>query len=324
MRNHLILQRYSRRSEIWGLCPRGDCTKKPMRPDHRVRAGRRSRCAVTGTEQVIRWSTAGAVVGVAAVAAAASYEHAYELVPAHGEAGWTARLVPLTVDGLIYASSMVMLDAARRKTPVPALARWLLGLGIAATLAANVAHGLGHGLIGAAVSAWPAVALVGSYELLMMVIRGAQSAPQAMSATTGMPDPLCADAVQAFSDELAADRVPSIRAIRLRLHVGQPRAQHLQDYLIARTQGRPGSSHVRSLGARGPRSEGRRRHNRTGGRAGGRVRCSADVSSLTSVRTDGCCSSLKTEAQDGPCPNKDPRIGTQRLANEQLHLCHTP
>ena len=67
-----------------------------------------------------------------------------------------------------------MLDSARRKTPIPVLARWLLGLGIAATLAANVAHGLGHGLIGAAVAAWPAVALVGSYELLMMVIRGAQ------------------------------------------------------------------------------------------------------------------------------------------------------
>ena len=35
---------------------------------------------------------------------------------------------------------------------------------VSATLAANVAHGLGHGLIGAAVGAWPAVALVGSYE----------------------------------------------------------------------------------------------------------------------------------------------------------------
>ena len=91
---------------------------------------------------------------------------------AHGETGWTARLVPLTVDGLIYASSMVMLDSARREVPVPALARWLLGLGIAATLAANVAHGLGHGgPVGAAVAAWPAVALVGSYELLMMIIR---------------------------------------------------------------------------------------------------------------------------------------------------------
>ena len=74
------------------------------------------------------------MLGVAAVAAVASYEHAYDLVRAHGETGWTARMVPLTVDGLIYASSMVMLDSARRKTPVPALARWLLGLGIAATL----------------------------------------------------------------------------------------------------------------------------------------------------------------------------------------------
>jgi hypothetical protein len=73
-------------------------------------------------------------------------------VRAHGEAGWTARLVPLTVDGLIYASSMVMLDCARRKVPVPALARWLLGLGITAALAANIAHGLGPGLM---VRRWP-------------------------------------------------------------------------------------------------------------------------------------------------------------------------
>ena len=53
--------------------------------------------------EVIRWSTAVAVVGVAATAAVASYEHAYALVRAHGEAGWAARLIPLTVDGLIYA-----------------------------------------------------------------------------------------------------------------------------------------------------------------------------------------------------------------------------
>jgi hypothetical protein len=95
-------------------------------------------------DRVIRWSTAVAVPGVAAAAAVASYDHAYDLVRVHGESGWTVRMVPLTVDGLVYASSMVMLDSARRKAPVPGLARWLLGLGVAATLAANVAHGLGH------------------------------------------------------------------------------------------------------------------------------------------------------------------------------------
>ena len=88
-------------------------------------------------DRVIRWTSAAAVVGVTAVAAVASYEHAYDLVRAHGEAGWTARLVPLTADSLIYASSMVMLDSTRRRVPAPALARWLLGLGIAATLAAT-------------------------------------------------------------------------------------------------------------------------------------------------------------------------------------------
>jgi hypothetical protein len=185
-------------------------------------------------DRAIRWTTAGAVVGVAAIAAVASCEHAYDLVRAHGEAGWTARLVPLTVDGLIYASSMVMLDSARRAVPVPVLARWLLGLGIAATLAANVAHGLGHGAAGAVVAAWPAVALVGSYELLMMIIRNAQAQENVADANDGLPaDPLHEEAMQVFAKELRAARVPSVRAIRARLHVGQPRAQRIRGYLAA-------------------------------------------------------------------------------------------
>jgi hypothetical protein len=75
----------------------------------------------------------------------------------------------------------------------------------------------------------------------MMVIRGSQSVPRAMSASASIPGPLCEEAVQAFADQLATDRVPSIRAIRSRLHVGQPRAQRLADYLAAGTQGRAGS-----------------------------------------------------------------------------------
>jgi hypothetical protein len=71
------------------------------------------RCAVTGADRVIRWTTAGAVLGLAAVAAIASYEHAYALVRAHGEAGWTARLVPLTVDGLITLAAPCDFDRSR-------------------------------------------------------------------------------------------------------------------------------------------------------------------------------------------------------------------
>jgi Protein of unknown function (DUF2637) len=122
-------------------------------------------------DRLIRITTALAVATVAAVAAVISYRHAYDLVSAHGESGLTARLLPFTVDGLILAASMLILDASRRHQPVPPLARWCLGAGIAATIGANLAHGLGHGPIGALVSAWPALALAGSFELLMTLVR---------------------------------------------------------------------------------------------------------------------------------------------------------
>jgi hypothetical protein len=124
-----------------------------------------------GADRAIRVTTAAAVLGVAGIAAYVSYQHAFEVVRAHGESGLTARLEPATIDGLVYSSSMVVLYAARHHMPVPALARWLLALGIVATLAANVAHGWPGGPVGAVVAAWPAASLVGSYELLLWLIR---------------------------------------------------------------------------------------------------------------------------------------------------------
>ena len=127
--------------------------------------------AASSIDRAIRLSTAAAVLAVAGIAAYVSYWHAYAVVRAHGESGITARLEPATIDGLVYASSMVILYAARHRVPVPSLARWLLGLGIAATLTANMAQGWSHGPVGAVVAAWPAVSLVGSYELLVWLIR---------------------------------------------------------------------------------------------------------------------------------------------------------
>ena len=73
---------------------------------------------------------------------------------------------------------MVIWYAARHQLAVPVMARCLLALGIVATLAANVAHGWSHGPVGAVVAAWPAVSLVGTFELLLWIIRAtAASAP---------------------------------------------------------------------------------------------------------------------------------------------------
>lgn len=126
-----------------------------------------------GVDRAIRISTAIAVLAVAGVAAYESYWHAYAVIQAHGESGVTARLEPATIDGLVYASSMVIMYATRHRLPVPRLARWLLTLGIVATLAANMAQGWSHGPVGAVVAAWPAASLVGSYELLVWIIRTA-------------------------------------------------------------------------------------------------------------------------------------------------------
>ena len=89
----------------------------------------------------------------------------------------------------------------------------------------------------AVVAAWPAVALVGSYELLMVIIRSGQvptgtaAGPGASCATDN--DLLRAQASEEFAGEVAAGRVPSVRVIRARLHVGQPRAQRIRTYLAA-------------------------------------------------------------------------------------------
>jgi hypothetical protein len=103
----------------------------------------------------------------------------------------------------------VILDSARRWTAVQVLARWLLGLGIATTLAANVAHGLGHGPVGAAVAAWPAVALVGSDGLLMLVIRSSQAASDATSGKVAIPEPLQQQAAEIFVEQIAFHRSAS-------------------------------------------------------------------------------------------------------------------
>lgn len=76
----------------------------------------------------------------------------------------------------------------------------------------------------------------------MMIIRGAQ-VPADVTAGAGLPgrlpdaDPLQVQAAQLVTDELAAGRVPPVRAIRSRLHVGQPHTRRAQAYLASLAAG---------------------------------------------------------------------------------------
>lgn len=56
-------------------------------------------------------------------------------------------------------------------------------------------------------------------------------------ASDGAPgdDLLRTHAAEVFASEVSAGQVPSVRAIRARLHIGQPRAQRMRAYLAALT-----------------------------------------------------------------------------------------
>jgi hypothetical protein len=125
---------------------------------------------VNRVDLAIRRTTTASVVLLAIIAAIVSYRHMHTLALGHGETPWTAALIPLSVDGMIVASSMsLLLDSRRgiRSGPLP----WaLLLIGSIASLAANVAvaEATPYGRI---IAAWPSLALIGAYELLMRQIR---------------------------------------------------------------------------------------------------------------------------------------------------------
>ncbi|MGH3193255.1 MAG: DUF2637 domain-containing protein [Streptosporangiaceae bacterium] len=138
-------------------------------------------------DRVIRFGTAAVVCAVAGFAAVVSYSHIYGLGRAHGQDGTAARLLPLSVDGLILAASLVLLHEARNDRDAPVLARLMLWLGIGATIGANIAYGAGYGLLGALISAWPAVAFIGTVEIAMQQVRRARG-PQAATVAPAVPE----------------------------------------------------------------------------------------------------------------------------------------
>jgi hypothetical protein len=215
---------------------------------------------------VTRFVTALAVLVVAAVAGLISFGHVEVLALTSGQTLLAARCLPVSIDGLVVASSMVLLDYARRGIPAPVLARVLLGLGVAATLTANAAAGASHGVAGVAVSMWPAVAFIGAAESFLMLLRGSRSqdAPAAEALCSHDPEaPGPIETVSAtspvarrrpsralpgrgptsrgmtlppadvFAEELAAGKVPGIRTVKRRAHCGQDRAKVIRADLAA-------------------------------------------------------------------------------------------
>ena len=183
-------------------------------------------------DRVIRFATAAVVCVVAAFAAVVSYSHIYGLGRAHGQDGAAARLLPLSVDGLILAASLVLLHEARNGRDAPPLARLMLWLGIGATIGANIAFGAGYGLLGAVISAWPAVAFIGSVEIAMQQVRRSR-VPCPVISGPAVPGDVEQAVRAAYAASVAAGQPLSQRAMAERFGLSRRRVSQLVTQVTA-------------------------------------------------------------------------------------------
>ena len=119
------------------------------------------------------WTTITVMI-VAAFAAIVSYTHIRDLAMVNGYDWFTASILPLSVDGLIVGTSFMLVSASRASLKA-SVARFGLWLGIGGTLMANAAYGLSHGVVGATVSTWPAVAFIVAVEAWMQLKKHAKN-----------------------------------------------------------------------------------------------------------------------------------------------------
>ena len=133
------------------------------------------------------------------------------------------------MDGLILAASLVLLHEARNGRDAPGLARFMLWLGIGATIGANLAYGAGYGLLGALISAWPAVAFIGAVEIVMQLVRRSRG-PRAATSVPAMPQ-VPGDVEQAvraaYAASVAAGQPLSQRAMAERFGLSRRRVSQL-------------------------------------------------------------------------------------------------
>jgi len=194
-------------------------------------------------DRCIRWTTTASVVLLAGIAAVVSYRHMHTLTLAHGESAWTAALVPLSVDGMIVASSMTLLADSRAGGTGGWLPWALLAAGSAASLAANmaVAEPTAYGRL---IAAWPSFALIGAYELLMRQIRhAATAAPDQVTNPAGAAEAGGESGVDSQTPLPATDAVdPPVRRPDSQVRPARPvggrrRARRLEDSeLLARAR----------------------------------------------------------------------------------------
>jgi hypothetical protein len=182
--------------------------------------------------------------GVAVFAAANSYNHVYTVARNYGQDELSAALLWFSVDGLILVGALSL-----GRHWAAHIALWA---GVAATVGANVACGLGHGPIGAVVSAWPAGAFLLCAEIALAKSapepapegapeKQSESAPESALALRRRAEPRAValamtdapDVLAELRREAAAGALPPKREIKARARVGWDKAVLIHEELSA-------------------------------------------------------------------------------------------
>ena len=107
---------------------------------------------------------------IAGIVAAISYEHEYLLASRNGQVNWVSDVLPVSVDGMIVVASVAFLWGAAQKAGQLWRPGIVLGVGVAATVAANLLAGYRYAWLRPAVSAWSGVAIVAVADVVMWYV----------------------------------------------------------------------------------------------------------------------------------------------------------
>lgn len=135
-------------------------------------------------------------VAVAGIAAWSSWSHMVAVALRFGERPEVAYVLPLSVDGMLVVASAAMVEDKRADQRVRWSARTAFAVGVAASVAANIAAA--QPTLGARiVAAWPAVALL----LVVEILTKSKPAPQSMT----LPDDPSGETSHGLGQRVVAD-----------------------------------------------------------------------------------------------------------------------
>jgi len=180
---------------------------------------------VESPDRKAAWTAAAGVATVALTAAVISFSHVNRLAVEAGESETAAWLLPVSIDGAVVAAVAVILADSRAGRRPAGLTWLLLGLGLAGSLAANIASAEPT-LTARCVAAWPPVAVALGIEVMASMARRRDTRTSGPSDRNQHPRPSAAVPGRAPVNAAPAARRPATAAVgrerQLQLVNGMP------------------------------------------------------------------------------------------------------